>query len=49
MRNLNRNVLPIPLRLPGPPDLQRREVPVPDRLLPPRMSADPPDREIDFD
>jgi hypothetical protein len=36
-------------RPPWPPDVQRRDVPVPDRLLPPRVGADPLDGQIDLD
>jgi hypothetical protein len=36
-------------RPPRSPDVQRRDVPVPDRLLPPRVGADPLDGQIDFD
>src|SRR5438552_3420889 len=34
---------------PRPPDVQRRDVPVPDRLLPPSVGGNPGDRQIDFD
>ena len=36
-------------RSPRPPDVQRRDMPVPDRLLAPRMGGDALDRQIDFD
>ncbi len=32
-----------------PPDVQRRNMPMPNRLLPPRMRRDPGNREINFD
>ncbi len=33
----------------SPPDVQRRDVPVPDRLLASRMGADPPDGQVHLD
>ncbi len=36
-------------RSPRPPDVQRGDMAVADRLLPPRVRRDAPDREIDFD
>ena len=36
-------------RPPRPPDVQRRDMPMPNRLLPPRMGGDSGDGQIDFD
>lgn len=36
-------------RPPRPPDVQRRDVPVADRFLPPGVGADAPDGQVDFD
>src|SRR5437764_1121305 len=36
-------------RPPRPPDVQRRNVPMPDRLLPPRMGRDAGNGQVHFD
>ena len=36
-------------RSPRPPDVERGDVPMPDRLLPPRMGGDALDGQVNFD